>query len=63
MKRTEDKSILSIIAAVFVCSLAGCASVTPAQYDANDLFALSKTYNGGDGGDGGGSGGDGSGSY
>lgn len=58
MKRTESKSILSIIAAVVVCSLAGCAGIAPAQYDANDLFALSKTYNGGDGG---GSGGDGSG--
>ena len=43
MKR---KSILSIIAAVLVSVLAGCASVPAAQ---DDLFALSRTYNGGDG--------------
>ncbi len=54
MKR---KSVLSIIAAILVSVLAGCASVPDAQ---DDLFSFSRTYNGG--GDGGGSGGD-SGSY
>lgn len=45
MKRTENKSILSIIAAVLVSVLAGCASVPAAQ---DDLFAFSRTYNGGE---------------
>ena len=42
MKRT---SVLSIIAAVLVSVLAGCASVPSAQ---DDLFADSKTYSGGE---------------
>ena len=45
MKRTENKSLLSIIAAIVVSLLAGCASVPGAQ---DDLFAESKTYNGGE---------------
>lgn len=45
MKRTENKSVLSIIAAVLVSLLAGCASVPGAQ---SDLFADSRTYNGGE---------------
>ena len=45
----------SIIAAILVSVLAGCASVPAAQ---DDLFSFSRTYNGG----GDGSGGDGSGS-
>jgi len=53
----KSKSVISIIAAILVSVFAGCASIPAAQ---DDLFAFSKTYNGGDGG---GSGGDGSGSY
>ena len=41
----KSKSVLSIIAAVLVSLLAGCASV-PGAHD--DLFADSKTYNGGE---------------
>jgi hypothetical protein len=46
MKRTANKSVISIIAAVLVSVLAGCASVPAAQ---DDLFSFDKTYNGGDG--------------
>lgn len=52
MKRTENKSVLSIIAAVLVSLLAGCAAV-PTQ---DDLFAHTRTYNGGGDGSGGDSG-------
>lgn len=45
MKRTEHKSVISIIAAVLVSLLAGCATVPGAQ---DDLFAETKTYNGGE---------------
>ena len=45
MKRTENKSVISIIAAVVVSLLAGCASVPGAQ---DDLFSEAKTYNGGE---------------
>ncbi len=45
MKRTENKSVISIIAAVLVSLLAGCASVPSVQ---DDLFADSRTYNGGE---------------
>ena len=45
MKRTENKSVISIIAAVVVSLLAGCASV-PSAHD--DLFSEAKTYNGGE---------------
>ena len=41
----KSKSVLSIIAAVLVSVLAGCASVPSAQ---DDLFAASHTYNGGE---------------
>jgi len=41
----KSKSVLSIIAAVLVSLLAGCASVPGVQ---DDLFAESKTYNGGE---------------
>jgi type IV pilus biogenesis protein CpaD/CtpE len=44
MKR-ENKSVVSIIAAVLVSLLAGCASVPSAN---DDLFADSRTYNGGE---------------
>ncbi len=56
----KSKSVISIIAAILVSVLAGCASVPAAQ---DDLFAFSRTYNGGGDGGGDGSGGDGSGSY
>ena len=45
MKRTENKSVLSLIAAVLVSLLAGCASVSGAP---DDLFTDSRTYNGGE---------------
>jgi hypothetical protein len=41
----KSKSVLSIIAAVLVSLIAGCASVPGAQ---DDLFADSRTYNGGE---------------
>ena len=41
----KNKSVLSIIAAVLVSLIAGCASVPGAQ---DDLFADSRTYNGGE---------------
>ena len=41
----KSKSVLSIIAAVLVSLLAGCASVPGAQ---DDLFSESHTYNGGE---------------
>jgi len=41
----KSKSVLSIIAAVLVTLLAGCASVPGAQ---DDLFSESHTYNGGE---------------
>ena len=41
----KNKSVVSIIAAVLVSLLAACASVPGAQ---DDLFAESKTYNGGE---------------
>ena len=44
MKRTENKSVISIIAAVVVSLLAGCASVP----SSDDLFSEAKTYNGGE---------------
>ena len=47
MKRTESKSVFSIIAAVVVSLLAGCASVPSADVQ-NDLFSEAKTYNGGE---------------
>jgi hypothetical protein len=47
MKRNESKSIFSIIAAVVVSLLAGCASVPSADFQ-NDLFSEAKTYNGGE---------------
>ena len=40
----KNKSVVSIIAAVLVSVLAGCASVP----GADDLFTESKTYNGGE---------------
>ncbi|HKO68974.1 MAG TPA: hypothetical protein VJU53_14325 [Burkholderiaceae bacterium] len=40
----KSKSVLSIIAAVLVSLLAGCASVGATD----DLFVDSKTYNGGE---------------
>ena len=40
----KSKSVLSIIAAVLVSLLAGCASVGAPD----DLFVDSKTYNGGE---------------
>lgn len=45
MKRTESKSVISIIAAVVVSLLAGCASMPSGQ---DDLFSDAKTYNGGE---------------
>ena len=47
MKRTESKSVISIIAAVAVALLAGCASVPSADFQ-NDLFSEAKTYSGGE---------------
>ena len=41
----KSKSVVSVIAAVLLSLLAGCASVPGAQ---DDLFAESKTYNGGE---------------
>ena len=41
----KSKSVISVIAAVLVSVLAGCASVPDAN---DDLFAESKTYNGGE---------------
>jgi hypothetical protein len=47
MKRDKSKTVLSIIAAVAVALLAGCASVPSADFQ-NDLFSEAKTYNGGE---------------
>ena len=47
MKRNESKSVFSIIAAVAVALLAGCASVPSADIQ-NDLFSEAKSYNGGE---------------
>jgi len=47
MKRTQSKSVISIIAAVVASLLAGCASVSSADFQ-NDLFSEAKTYNGGE---------------
>ena len=41
----KNKSVVSIIAAVFLSLLAGCASVSGAP---DDLFTESRTYNGGE---------------
>jgi len=41
----KSKSVLSIIAAVLVSLVTGCASVSGAP---DDLFVESKTYNGGE---------------
>ena len=51
MKRNEIKSVISTIAAVVVSLLAGCATVPSGDMSAevlDDLFAESKTYNGGE---------------
>ena len=40
----KSKSVVSIIAAVLLSLLAGCASVPGAE---DDLFSESRTYNGG----------------
>lgn len=47
MKRNESKPVFSIIAAIAVSLLAGCASVPSADVQ-NDLFSEVKTYNGGE---------------
>lgn len=47
MKRSECKSVTSIIVALVVSLLAGCASVASADVQ-NDLFSDAKTYNGGE---------------
>ena len=47
MKRTESKSVTSIIVAVVVSLLAGCASVPSADVH-DDLFSEAKTYNAGE---------------
>ena len=47
MKRNESKSVLSMIVAVAVALLAGCASVPSADFQ-NDLFSEAKIYNGGE---------------
>lgn len=44
MNRTESKSVISIIAAVVVSLLAGCASIP----SSNELFTEANTYNGGE---------------
>ena len=41
----KNKSVVSVLAAVLVSLLAACASVPGVQ---DDLFADSKTYNGGE---------------
>ena len=41
----KSKSVISMIAAVLVSLLAGCASVPGTQ---DELFAESRTYNGGE---------------
>lgn len=50
MKRYDSKSAVSIIAVAVFALVAGCASVPSADVSAevhDDLFAESKTYNGG----------------
>ena len=47
MKRNESKSVFSIIAAVAVALLAGCASVPSAEVQ-KELFSEARTYNGGE---------------
>lgn len=47
MKRNERNSVFSIIAAVAVALLTGCASVPSADVQ-NDLFSEARTYNGGE---------------
>ena len=51
MKRNKNKSGHSFIAAAFFALIAGCATAPPADLSAEvqeDLFAESKTYNGGE---------------
>ena len=51
MKRNESKSVVSIITVAVFALLAGCASIPSADVSAevlDDLFAESKTYNGGE---------------
>lgn len=47
MNATKSKSVFSVIAAVAVALLAGCASVPSADVQSN-LFSEAKTYNGGE---------------